>query len=188
MRRPGVLAALLAVVAAGCSSPQPSLYTLERSAGTPDERALAPVVVREVNVARYLDRPQIVTHRTAYELAYSDTERWGEPLDEMVPRVLTEDLTQRLPATRIAGAASGMVPEAERILIVNIDRFDADPDGTVVLEARWAVRTEQRAGTFEKTRITVRAASTHAADLVAAMSTGLGQLGDQLAAAIAAAR
>ena len=188
MKRARASAMLLMLAAAGCTSPQPTLYTLERSAGTPDDRVLAPVAVREVNLAKYLDRPQIVRHRTGYELAYSDTERWAEPLDEMVPRVLTEDLTQRLPATRIAGAASGMVPEAERILIVNIDRFDADPDGAVVLEARWSVRSELRAGTFEKSRITVPAASTRAADLVAAMSTGLGRLGDQLAAALAAAR
>jgi uncharacterized lipoprotein YmbA len=141
--------------------------------------------LREVNLAKYLDRPQIVSHRTAYALSYSDTERWGEPMDEMVPRVLIQDLTQRLPATRIAAAASGMVPEAERVLIVNIDRFDADPDGTVVLEARWALRTELRAGSFEKTRIEVPAGSTRAVDLVPAMSTCLGQFGDQLARALA---
>ena len=99
--------------------------------------------------------------------------------------MLIEDLTQRLPATRIAAAASGMVPEAERVLIVNIDRFDADPDGTVVLEARWALRTETRAGSFEKTRIAIAAGSTHPVDLVAAMSAGLGQFSDQLARALA---
>ena len=185
MRRRTALALLLPLLAAACSSPAPKLFTLERSAGDPIERPLAAVVLREVNIAKYLDRPQIVSHRTAYELAYSDTERWGEPMDEMVPRILIEDLTQRLPATRIAAAASGMVPEAERVLIVNIDRFDADPDGTVVLEARWALRTETRAGSFEKTRIAVPAGSTRPAALVAAMSAGLGQFSDQLARALA---
>jgi len=186
MRRwTGIALLLLALTAAGCNSPQPELFTLAESAGTPIERPLAPVALRDVNIAKYLDRPQIVSHRTAYELAYSDSERWGEAMDEMVPRVLIEDLTQRLPTTRIAAAASGMVPEAERILIVNIDRFDADPDGTVVLEARWSLRTELRAGTFEATRIVVPAKSIRAVDLVPAMSAGLGQFSDQLARALA---
>lgn len=182
MRRAlGFFVVALALAAAGCNSPLPAFYTLAPIPGTPIERPLPPVALRDVVVAKYLDRPQIVSHRSEYQLALDDRERWAEPLDEMVPRVLVEDLAQRLPATRIALASSGMVPEAQRTLIVDIDRFDADPGGTVVLEARWSVRAGDTPATLQTARITAPAGSAHAADLVAAMSGALGQLADQLA-------
>ena len=43
MRRWVTLALLLSLAA--CTSPQPTLYTLERTAGTPNERPLAPVAL-----------------------------------------------------------------------------------------------------------------------------------------------
>lgn len=170
---------------AGCSSPQPTLYTLAPRPGTPIDRPLASVALRTVSVAKYLDRPQIVRHRTAYELAVSDRERWGEALDEMVPRVLADDLAQRLPATRIATAASDMVPDANRSLTLDVERFDADPDGTVVLEVHWLLRSGTQDGKMQATRIAVPAGSAQTADLVAAMSICLAQLSDQLAEALA---
>jgi uncharacterized lipoprotein YmbA len=179
------MACALPLLAIGCSSPQPNLYTLAPRPGTPIDRPLPSVALQSVGVAKYLDRPQIVRHRSAYELAVSDAARWGEAMDEMVPRVLVDDLAQRLPATPIATASSGMVPEAKRILTVDIDRFDADPDGTVVLEARWSLRSGARDGKMQTTRIAVPAGSTQTADLVAAMSTCLAQLSDRFVEALA---
>ncbi len=179
------IAGALALCAAGCASPEPMLYTLAPRPGTPDARRLPSVALQTVGVAKYLDRPQIVRHRTDYELVLSQGERWGEAMDEMVPRVLVDDLAQRLPATRIDTAASGMVPDAGRVLTLDIDRFDADPDGTIVLEARWTLRSGAREGAMRTTRIAVPAGSAKTADLVAAMSACLGQLSDQLAQVLA---
>jgi uncharacterized protein len=179
-----VLFCALAAVS-GCSSPAPALYTLAPLPGTPIDRPFAPVALRTVGVAEYLDRPQIVHHKNVYELAMSDTVRWGEAIDEMVPRVLREDLEQRLPNTPIAAGSSGMVPGDSRVLSLDIDRFDADPDGTVVLEARWTLRSGTQEGRVRTTRVTVAAGSTKTVALVAAMSSSLAQLSDQLAQALA---
>ena len=179
------IACALAFVAAGCGSTPPTLYTLVPRPGTPNDRPFAPIVLRTVTVAKYLDRPQIVSHRTDYELALSDSVRWGEALDEMVPRVLIDDLAQRLPKTRIATAASGMVPEANRTLTLDIDRFDADPDDTVVLDVRWTLLPGAQDGAMQTTRIAVPAGSSKTVDLVAAMSGCIAELSDRLAQALA---
>lgn len=188
MTRQAALLALLGTAAlVACSSPDPNLYTLVPEHGTVLADPLPPITLGPVTVARYLDRPQIVRHRTLYELDYSDTERWGESLDDMVPRILAENLTQRLPDMRIALQSSDMMNDAARSLPVSIERFDADPSGTVILEARWAVRNHGggSGGALEEARIEKHAASSETPDLVAAMSDCLGELSDRLAAALA---
>lgn len=178
------IAGALALCAAGCTSPEPTLYTLAPRPGAPVAHPPASVALRAVDVAKYLDRPQIVHHRTDYELGLSNGARWGEALDEMVPRVLVDDLAQRLPGTLIASEASGMVPEPDRVLTLDIDRFDADPDGAVVLEVRWTMQSGAQEGKMRTTRIAVPAGAAGTVDLVAAMSACLGQLSDQLAQAL----
>jgi uncharacterized protein len=184
--RQAVFALLGTAALVACSSPDPNLYMLVPEHGTVLADPLPPIRLGPVTVARYLDRPQIVHHRTPYELDYSDTERWGEALDDMVPRILAEDLTQRLPDTRIALQSSDMMNDAARSLPISIERFDADPSGTVILEARWAVRNHGGgAAALEEARIEKHAASSETPDLVAAMSDCLGELSDRLAAALA---
>jgi uncharacterized protein len=188
MRRRTFLTLLLAPALATCRSPDPALYTLVPVSGTVDGGPAGAVALGPINVAHYLDRPQIVRHHDEYQLATDDTERWAEPLDEMIPRVLVEELTQRLPKMRIAQSSSGMIGDTDARLAVSIERFDSDPDGTVVLDARWSVRGNVRDGPLDSARITGRVAGDSTSALVAAMSACLGRLSDRLAAALAAPR
>lgn len=193
MRRSGhavrgwLAAALLPLAAAACWSPQPALYMLVPEAGKPVDHALAPVAVRIELAAKYLDRPQIVRHHTAYELGMSDDERWGEPIAEMIAHVLVAELAQRLPGTTIATASSAMMPETARNVVVEIGRFDADPDGTVVLDARWTIVGRGGPRAPQSARIALPAGKKDTSALVAAMSRCLGQLSDRLAAALSEA-
>ncbi len=181
-------ACLAAAALVACHSPDPTLYTLVPIAGTPDAAPAGAAAVARMEVARYLDRPQIVRRHDVYALATDDTERWAEPLDEMMPRVLVAELTERLPHMSIAQSSSGMLGDTDTNLAVSIDRFDVDPDGTVVLDARWSVRGRTGAGPLDTVEIREHAASSGTGDLVAAMSGCLAQLSDRLAAALAAAK
>jgi uncharacterized protein len=183
-----IFACLAAVALVQCHSPDPTLYTLVPVAGTSDAAPAGAVALARMEVAHYLDRPQIVRRHDAYALATDDAERWAEPLDEMMPRVLVAELTERLPHMRIAQSSSGMLGDADRSLAVSIERFDVDPDGTVVLDARWSVRGRTGAGPLDTAEIREHAASSDTDDLVAAMSRCLAELSDRLAASLAAAQ
>jgi uncharacterized protein len=181
-----VVAGLVLAALAGCSeSPPARLYTLVPRPGLRIERPVRPVALRPVEIAKYLDRPQIVRHRSAVELAAPDLDRWGEGLDTMVTRVLVENLSLRLTASQVTVANSVVTPQAETLVAIDIARFDPDPDGTVVLEARWTIRRGASAGPVRLERVAAATASSKSADLVATMSDCLAQLSDRLAEAIA---
>jgi len=183
-----VLAALAAAALASCHSPDPTLYTLVPMSGTADPAPAGAVVIARMEVAHYLDRPQIVRRHDAYALATDDTERWAEPLDEMMPRVLLAELAGRLPHMKIALSSSGMLGEADNTLAISIERFDVDPDGTVVLDARWSVRGKGGDGPLDAAEFRERVAGDDTDALVAAMSRDLAALSDRIAEALAAAR
>src|SRR5512147_3116333 len=136
---------LLTLAIGGCAgSSATNLYTLSAvgTAGTESRPPQAPpavIAIGSVNLPDYLDRPQIVTRQSAYELQLAPDDRWASPLYEMVPRVLVDDIMQRLPTDRIV-----LFPEIGGVnfdyrIAVEVSRFDVDADGEAVLAARWQV-------------------------------------------------
>lgn len=180
-----VLAGLGAALA-GCGSQSPKLYTLAARPGVTIDRELPPVTLHQVEIAKYLDRPQIVRHRSDVELDAGEFERWGEDFDDMVTRVLLEDLSLRLPGCALAITGSAVAPEREPQINVAIARFDPDPDGTVVLEARWSI--ERSRGSAQEVRLEriTRPSDGSTPSLAAAMSDCLATLADHIATALAA--
>jgi uncharacterized protein len=197
----GALASLPSL--AGCStSPTPKLYTLaprpatagSRSAtagsgSTVASRSPMTVIVRQVDVAKYLDRPQIVRYSDSYEMKASEFERWGEGLPDMVTRVLVENLSQRLPASQVYAASGPLsLPVTDVTVEVNISKFDPDPGGTVILGAQWVVHSgsgKKARDNFHAREFRIAPTSNDTAAQVAAMSDALGQLADQIAAGVA---
>lgn len=178
----GLLAAL-----EGCTSPNSRFFTLAPQPAAASTGRSPPIVaVKPVELAKYLDRPQIVRHSDAYELQISDLERWGEEMRDMVTRVLIENLSLRLPASQVVGASGSLTVRADVTVEVDISRFDTDQTGKVILDARSAMQRETRRPSMWADRITVQPASPSTTDLVAAMSDALGQLSDHIAKAVSA--
>ena len=172
----------------GCTtSPNSRFFTLAaQPAAAPPGRSPPTVAVKPVELAKYLDRPQIVRHSDAYELQISDLERWGEEMHDMVTRVLIENLSLRLPASQVVGTSGSLTVRADVTVEVDISRFDTDQSGKVFLDARSAVQREVRRPSMWSDRITVQPTSPSVTDLVAAMSDALGQLSDRIARVLAA--
>ena len=60
--------------------------------------AQGPVIgVGPITVPKYLDRPQIVTRSGRNQLALGEFDRWAEPLQDNVLRVLAENLAFLIP-------------------------------------------------------------------------------------------
>lgn len=189
-RRPG--AALLAClvcawIAAGCATEATRFYLLSATGGgSPDGAARTVVALGPLSLAEYLDRPQIVTRRGGNAVELGAYDQWAAPLDDMVLRILQEDLAARIPEARVVVFPRTGGPAFSRRVAVDIARFDVDEAGDAVLVASWSVREPGRSDALLVRESTVRAlaASDAYPDRVAAMSQALGYLADEIAAGL----
>ncbi len=168
---------------AACSSPDPTYYTLAPVPGTALPGGSVSVEVRRPGLAGYLDRSDIVLKSASYKLAVNGQLRWAEPLGDMIGRVLSEDLSQRLPGSSVF-SESGAISAAPGMRVeVDVLRFDADASGAVVLQAEVAVErgtTHQPLATRHAT-LQAQPAGPGATELAASLSGLLGGLADQVA-------
>ena len=100
------------------------------------------VALSPVQVPRYLDRPQLVTRSDANTLELAEFDKWSEPLSDMIGRVLAEDLSRRLADARVFLLPVRQAVPIERIVDIQVMRFDADAAGLVTLHARWQAFSE----------------------------------------------
>jgi uncharacterized lipoprotein YmbA len=178
--RRGALAVLLAL--ATCSSPNPSLYTIKSVPGAVQRSAYRIVVLREVGVARYLDRLQIVRSGADYRLDVSANDWWGEPLAGMLTRLLVEELSQRLPGTAVTSETSlvGVSPDAT--VEVEIRRLDGTGDNAVILSGRVAVGFAKGKPVGQSVSFTVPQTTLDTRGFAAAASVAVGQVADSIVA------
>lgn len=94
--------------------------------------------VGPVHVAQFLNRPQIVTHGGGTALQMNDSQRWGEPLEQGIQRVLMQNLSAMTGAeTRNFPWRQNLTPDyAVRIDIIDLDK---SADGSALLEVNWAL-------------------------------------------------
>jgi len=160
-----VLGIVAAAVMAGCSS-KSNFYQLhpqtqQNTAQTVHLRGSI-VGVAEVEVADYLDKPQIVTRLSKGHLQLHEEERWVGALDKNIQSMLTHDLSKLLPHhTFLASPWEEPIDDRYRIY-VKIDRFDGDVNGTVTLNGRWSLtdREENRLIVGEKVHYVAHGSNT----------------------------
>ncbi len=181
--RRGVLGLpLLALPAlAGCGSGDPTYFTLETSPGAVRRGGPSPIEVRTPSVAAFLDRDYIVQSTQGYRLKLAGNDAWAEAIADMIARVLTSDLSQRLPDATVfrAGTAIGGTPSA--IVALVVDRFDEDQSGTAVVHATLAVHPVAGEAASVPVALSEAPAGSGTASLVAALSHLLGLVADRAA-------
>lgn len=168
---------------AACASPDPVIYTLRPVPGQAVGGGPVAIKLARPGLAGYLDRPEIVRDSAANRLELKGGERWGEPLGDMIGRVLALDLAQRLPGSSVFTEAGTISVDPSATVEVDVQRFDPDPNGPVELLVQIAVergRQHDPAAT-RSIHLQVQPASSSTPDVVSAMSAALGQLADQVA-------
>jgi uncharacterized protein len=200
LRMPPLLVCAMSLALVGCfGTSRPSrFYTLEplQARDGPGSTAIeATLAVGPVELPDYVDRPQIVTRSGTNEVVIAEFERWGGSLDRQISGSLVATLRGRLAPQQIA-----VVPWKSDVLssgtpyrvTVSVSRFDGVPGHSVVLQARWELRT--RSGGKEELLGVKEASVTEQIDgpeydaLVAAMQRALVRLGEQMADSVAAAK
>ncbi len=191
IRRWMIAAALFAVI--GCATtPPPNFYQLEETASTQLsglERGIA-VGVGPVNVAPYLDRPQVVIRGMGHKLELSEFNRWVEPLTDSIPRVIIVSLSNLLETTRVyrVPRRNETIPLEFRTEI-DIARFDGTLGGDALLVARWTLYGRQETALLTKVSIIREPAGGNDFDnLIAAQNRALQRFSREIADAINANR
>lgn len=172
----------------GCaSSPKVEFFTLE-PVPTHDVKLASSdsVQVVQVHLPPTLDRKQMVRHSGAYTLEISDQHRWSAPLDQMVRRVLTEDLMRVLPPDRVVFPKEPAPPTTTKV-VVDIVEFAPDASGTIKLDASWSLisANSREAPQNRYTRLSEPARANDTADQVGAMSRILDRFAVEMARALA---
>ncbi len=186
---------LLCAMLAACAASEPSrFYTLtpqppdraEPAAGAPSRQAPLNVALSPVQVPRYLDRPQLVTRTHANTLELAEFDKWSEPLSDMIGRVLAEDLSRRLAGARVFLLPVRQAVPIERIVDIQVMRFDADATGLVTLHARWQAFSKggRTLIAAEETLVREPAQKPGKAAVVTAMSRALSRLASDVAEAL----
>lgn len=143
------------------------------------------VRVAAVHIPPALDREGIVRRGPGNTLEISGLNRWGAPLDEMVQRVLTQDLLERLPAGRVV-LPSGPAPAGTEQIVVDILQFQSDTTGAIVFEGSWSLLTPGASAPalIRNIRYSGTASPSDYGDQAAVMSTMLGRLADDIASSL----
>ena len=169
-------------VLVACSSPNPNLYTIAPVLAATQTGAPKVIALRQIGVARYLERSQIVRSSENYRLDVESNDWWGEPIGAMLARVLVDELSQRLPTSTVYAETGAVSVSADATVELNVSRLDLNASGMLVLQAQAAVTTKGRGAPLTQSfHFDVPPPSADVAGEVAAISTAVGQLADGLA-------
>jgi len=133
---------------AGCTvlAPQPDrtrFYLLAALAETPTTvraASAAPVGLGPVRLPDYLGRLDMAARTGHTEIRYASDDRWAEPLEQGMTRVLAENLTALLGGRTVVALPNVLRRDVRFEVPVEVLRFEPDAEGAVVLIARWSVR------------------------------------------------
>ena len=186
------LMALALVVMAACSStPSTHFYVLSSmppAQSTPASNAKQiSLVIRDVRLPQYLERPQIITRGGDNRIQLADDAQWAGNLQQDMIRVLTENLGQLLKSDRVFSAPHNGPIKPDFRVDVEVLRFEQGADGRVTLSARWWLIRGGDNTLIEAPSVTLNgsAVSEHSRDaLVASMSAVYGELAQIIARSV----
>jgi len=162
------------VLSSGCAlkrSKGSQIYVLDSIAATDTagatlrEAPLSVVGVLKVTVPGWIDRPEMTRRAQGGEIVADEFARWGEPIGRGIQRVLTENLATLLPDRRVVPAPFAPSLVVHHRVDVTITEATRQADGTVLVEARFAL-------VGPKGETLVQQRSSHRASAVAAGSGG----------------
>jgi uncharacterized lipoprotein YmbA len=169
-------------LAACGASPNPVYYTVVMRTGPTLPSGPKIVLLKDIGLASYLDRREIVRSSEGYKLDVMSNDWWGEPLGGMLNRVLVVELSQRLPNSKVYGESGAITSDPNVTVGVNIQRLDADKAGMLILLAQAAAEFNRPRRLAARNFTISRPLPTQdIPGLVAAISDALGELADGVA-------
>ena len=128
------------------------------------------VVVRSVEVPRYLEREEIVRIASQDRVAIANNDWWSEPLPAMLRRVMALDIAQRLPASNVLAGEGviGLHPDAE--VEISLEQFDRSENGQIALAGFVAIQFRNHQRSLDRFHVEKPDGGVSMAEQVKAMS------------------
>jgi uncharacterized protein len=198
MTRSAKVLVVACVIASACSvlGPIPDhsrFYTLTASPPANADRAEAPggtilYGLGPVVLPSYLDRNQVATRVSPTEVAYSQWDRWAEPLGANVSSVLLQSIDGELGRDAIVPYPWRGSTRVDYQIVVQLLRFESDTAGEAHLQSRWSIRDLERNRQLvaRETTLTRPGRPGDTAASTAALSAMLTDLGHEIATALRA--
>ena len=175
--------AVPAFVGACGASPDPVLYTVAVRPGPTFPGGPRVIQLRDIGLASYLDRKEIVRSSEDYKLGVMANSWWGESLGALLGRVLVVELSQRLPNSKVYSESGAINADPNAVLGINIQRLDTDKAGMLILLAQAAVEFNRpRRSASRNFAISRQPPTPDVTGQVAAISDAVGELADGVAA------
>jgi uncharacterized lipoprotein YmbA len=116
-----------------------SVYTAEKEIQPVTDLKNDIVVIGPIKLTQVLDRPQIIIRHSDNEIRVADLDRWAEPLQENLTRVVVDNLEVLLSRGRVIRFPPDRSIQVTYQVLMEVTRFDGKPGDAVVLRARWAI-------------------------------------------------
>ena len=185
------LIGLLALSACGASKPS-QFYVL--NALSPSELSRETISVGSglaiglapVNMPEYLDRPEIISRGGGNQLELGRFDRWAEPLNRNIERVVARNLSVLLDTDRVFVLPARRPLDLRYRVVIDVLRFNLVKKGETLLEVRWAVLD----GETRRELLIATSAHGHAVavqnydSVVSSMNENLAELSREIATAI----
>lgn len=143
------------------------------------------VRVQPVVIPPEFDRLQLVSRSGSYSVHIADSDRWAAPLEDQVRRVVSDDLSARLPPNLVADPNEPATDDPRRLLSIAIADFYSDTTCAATLRADWTLRSPNGDSTRGTEQLQIPGGEPCTAAVPVAMSAALAALSDRLAAVIA---
>jgi len=185
-------AAIVLTLSACSSSPPVRYFTLSpidaEFQQDPDDAVM--LGLGPFRMPDYLDRSQIVTRGANSEMQVDEFSRWSEPLATSLLRIVSTDVDNLLPGVVVVvfPYESFVRDQVKYRLVGDINRFEADHLGQIVLEVQWGVADADGGVAVPVRRNRYQAQATTPDDpsaVAAAMNDALAQFSRDIASKLA---
>ena len=149
-KRFGLLMTMVAWLAGCVSTPEYRYYSLRALTGSTTEMAPSgklsgiSVGVMPVQAPEWLDKENVSYSDGGYRLYQADFDRWGEPLPQIMTRVMMRNMEQL--STDIDVSVGPWDRSQQPIYMVSVEVLDLSvKNNLMTLEVRWDVKEGQKA-------------------------------------------
>lgn len=153
-----------------------SLTPLALSSATKAKDPELRIGVGPIGLSRLLRRPQIITRKSATEIAMAEKHQWGGILKEDLSRTLTDNFSGILGTENIEQYPWKHSFKPKYHVRIDIDQLDGKLGQTVTLKARWRLMRGREEINVENSTITTKVNGGDYNAYVAAQSESLRQL------------
>jgi uncharacterized lipoprotein YmbA len=187
------LALALAWMLAGCiNTPLPDYYVITPDSSSTRDQPIANLKeialgLGPVTIPETVNRPNIVTPMDNNQLLVAEYHRWSEPLRENITRVMMANIAEQLSLDKLY-PYPWLRNQIDYQVRLDVIQMLGALRRQVFLQVRWQILTGDRPAKLLKTQISefrIPVTGRGYSPMVAAYSTAVGQLSDEIALELA---